>query len=349
MKDNKNNTRYLEDNIDLKYLFKSLWSNKITILSCIILFGIAAAVISAFVITPVYNTKLNIVISMPEKYNTRYGEYILPITTNQQYINLIRSNDVLLNTINDMSYNMEDVNIENLEKRISISESDLKSGNINSFEVTVSANNPEESLKLAQALYSNYLDFLDAMTKERTVNYYINIFNVELKSLYNNLDSTNEILNKNEELLAQTPQLIKSKQANLEIQTQLNSSSNYIVPVDTVNPNYIKIENDIIESKQTIISIENSIRMYKKYIDELDKEMVAINKYYRTGEAEKLESSIIGVIDTYVYLPSAPVAPHQKSSPSITLNTAIGLVLGCIMGVIITLVKEYWYKDYKNL
>jgi len=48
------------------------------------------------------------------------------------------------------------------------------------------------------------------------------------------------------------------------------------------------------------------MRMYNNYLEELDVESQAIYKYYITGEAEKLESSIIVVVETSVYLPSPP-------------------------------------------
>jgi len=175
---------------------------------------------------------------MPEKYITRYGEYVLPITTNEQYINLITSNDVLLHTIEDMGYDKETTSIDGLRKKITVGKNEAKAGSVqNSFEVTVSANNPEEALKLAQILYSNYLDFLDSMTKERAVNYYYNHFTIELRALENSLLSQKEILKSNEDLLAQTPKNISDGNANIEIQSPLNGSSDYILPVDTINPN----------------------------------------------------------------------------------------------------------------
>lgn len=346
MNENPNNIQYYEDEIDLRELIMALWKRKKMIICLTLVIALLAGLISMFIISPVYNTKINIVISMPETYNTRYGNYTLPITSNQQYINLIKSNDVLINTIEDMGYDSEEISLESMQKRISVAENDAKTGNVNTFEVTVSADNPEESLNLAHTLYSNYLDFMDAMTKERAVNYYINLFNVELKTLENSLESTQEILRRNEELLAQTSKFIGG-QANLEIQTQLNGNTDYVVPVESVNPNYIKIENDIIGNKQSINSIENSMRKYNEYLDELNDEKLAIYKYYRTGETEELKSSVIGLVETYVYLPSPPVAPTQKTSPSNALNTAIGAVLGGMLGVMIALFQEYWFKDMK--
>ena len=338
MSGNQNDVQYYEDEIDLRELIMALWKRKKMIISLTLVFAIVSGMFSMFVISPVYETKLDIVINMPDAYSTKYGEYSLPITTNEQYISLITNNGVLINTINDMGYDAQEVSVESLMKRIAIGGNDSNTNGVqNSFEVTVSANNPEESLKLAQTLFENYFEFINVMTNERAINYFINYFNMSLESLENSLDSATEILRKNEELLEQTPQIIANGEADLEIQTQLTSNSDYVVPVNTVNPNYIKIENDIIGNKQSINGIENSIRMKNQYLEELDAEKQAGN----------VESNIIGAVETSLYLPSSPVLPTHKTSPSNALNTVIGAVLGGMLGVMIALFMEYWYKEAK--
>lgn len=345
MSEKQKDLRYTDDVIDLKDLFIVLWKKKNFIIVFTLIFAIAAGLISMFFISPVYNTKLNIIMNMPEEYETRYGQYTLPITTNEQYINLILSNDVILNTISNMKYE-NGITIEKLKDRISITKSSVTAGiEQNSFEVTVSADNPEESLRLAQFLYDSYVEFLDVMTKEGAISYFINDFNREIKTLENQLNSANEILEKNKELLAETPQTITDGKTNIEINTKLDDNSEYVIPVDVVNPNYIKIENDIVNNKQSIISIENTIRMNNQYIAELEKEEQAISKYYETGRAEKLESSVIGVVETSVYLPSPPVAPTEKTSPSNSMNVIAGAIIGGVIAIIVVLVKEYWIKE----
>ena len=189
MSENKNNIQYYEDEIDLRGLIMALWKRKKMIIAFTLIAAILAASFSMFILSPVYETKLNIVISMPEVYHTRYGEYKLPITTNEQYINLITSNDVLINTIRDMGYDSEEINVDGLDKKITVVKSEAKTNTVqNSFTVTVSADNPEESLKLAQKLYDSYIEFMDVMVKERAINYYLNYFNIELMTLNNNLD-----------------------------------------------------------------------------------------------------------------------------------------------------------------
>lgn len=338
----QNNMQYNEGEIDLREFFAALWKRKIMIISFALIAAILAGIFSMFILSPVYDSKLSIVINMPETYNTRYGEYTLPITTNDQYINLITSNDVLIKTIKDMGYYSGEVTLEKLKGRISIGKTETKLVDVeqNSFEVTVSADDSQEALKLAHTLYNNYIEFVDVMTKERAINYYINYFNVDLRSKDILLKSTQEILKKNEKLLAQTPETINQKAA----MSQVTDTKDFVVLENIINPNYTKVENDIILNKQTINTIEDTIRVDNESLAQLNAEKKAVAKYYETGKEAKLDTGLIGVIETSIYLPSPPVAPSQKTSPSNAKNAAIGLVLGGMLGIMVALIKEYWYK-----
>lgn len=347
MSENQITVQHYEDEIDLRELILTLWKQKYMIISFTLIAAILTGIVSMFVLPPVYGTMLNIVSSMPDKFPTKYGEYTLPITTNEQYIDLITSNNVILNTIKDMGYDAKEVTVEGLKKRISIGKPvvNANTGVVqNSFHITVSADNPQESLKLADTLFDNYIEFLDVMTKERAVAYFYNNLSANSKSLEVSLKSDKEILKKNEELLAQTPQTIDQKAAMQEIQGKEINSNDYIVFENIINENYTKIENDIIANKQAINDKENTIRINNELLEELDEEKKAITHYYETGKESKLESGIIGIVESSVYLPSPPVAPSQKTSPSTTRNVAIAGIIGIMLGVGVVYVKEYLLK-----
>lgn len=334
-----------DDEIDLRELFMLFWKKKVVIIAIALIAAVITGLFSMFVLTPVYDTRLNIVINMPETYHTRYGDYTLPITSNEQYINLITSNDVILNTIRDMGYDTDEVTVDTLRKSIAIETGDAKANvKQNSFIVKVSADSPQNSLKLAENLYENYIDFLDAMTKERAISYYDNYFNVQIITLENSLTSVTEILKRNEELLAQTPQTINQKEAMQAVKEDLPNTSGFVVLENIINPNYTKIEADIVGNKQSINSMENSIEKYKTYLNEIAEEKKLIDEYYKTGKASRLETSIIGVVETSVYLPSPPVAPTKKTSPSNAKNAIIGGLLGGMLAVAIVFIKDYWWK-----
>lgn len=343
MNESPNNIEQYEDEIYLRELIMILWKQKIMIISVTLIIAILAALFSKFILSPVYKTNLNIVISMPETYKTRYGEYKLPISTNGEYINLIKSNDVIVNTLKDMEYDTRAVSVQDLKDRITIGEISTNTTIVqNSFTVTVSANNPEESLKLAQHLYQNYTDFMDVMMKDRAVSYYYNDFAVQIESLGNQLSKTREILAKDEELLSNTPETINQKAAAAELK---NDTTNYVILENIINPNYTTLEASIIENKQMIFDLESSIEQYKGYMEELEVEQAALDKYYQSGKTGKIEASIMDVVDVSIYQPSEPVAPTRKSSPSTLMNTVIGGVLGGILSVFAVLFKAYWKKE----
>lgn len=346
MGENGKGTGNSNNETDLKELILILWERKTIIISSIIIFSILSGLISMFVMEQVYDTKLNIIVSIPDIYETRYGQYTLPIASNEEYINLITSNDVLINTIRDLEYDSNEISLDVLKRRIAIKEN--KSEDINNFEVTVSAESPEEALKLAETLYKNYVNFVDVMIKERTINYFVNYFIVQTKSLKYALESTKDILEKNERLLSETRQSLNEAKGIIDVKGNVKGDFDYVIPIQNINPNYIRIENDIISNKQSIISIENSIMMNNKYIEELNAEKRMVDKYYQTGRIEKLDVSVIGIVETSVYLPSPPVAPTRRTSPSYKMNISIGIVIGLFIGIIVVMAKHYLYNDIRN-
>jgi capsular polysaccharide biosynthesis protein len=331
------------DEISFKELFFVIYKHKIFIGIITLVTTLLAGLYSILIITPVYDSKLNIVISMPETFITRFGEYKLPLSSNQQYINLINSNNVIINTLKDMGYDSRGVSTDDLKARIRISNINNTSNAIlNSFDVTVSANNPQEAKKLADTLYENFIEFLDVMTKERAINYYYDQFTVQRKTLLNSIKFNNEILKQNEQLLADMSQTINQKEALEEISERFNSKD-FVILEDIINPNYTKLEGDILNLKQVINSDEITLQNYNDYLSELDIEKKAINKYYTSSNNESLESSVTGIIENSVYMPSPPIAPINKTSPSNALNAIIGGILGGLFSLLIIFSREYLF------
>ncbi|PYG87174.1 LPS O-antigen subunit length determinant protein (WzzB/FepE family) [Ruminiclostridium sufflavum DSM 19573] len=328
--------------IDLRELLLVLWKKKLIIVSFSLAGAILAGLLSIFVITPVYNTDLKIDLNIPETYITKYGEYKLPVSTNGQYMNLITSNDVILNTMNDMGYKRgEDMTIKELKEKISMGDIDTKNSSQNVFDVKVSAKSAEESLKFAKTLYNNYFEYVDMLTRDRAVSYYYDSFSAGLKGQEVILESTKKILAENKAVLVKTPETIN--------QSALVAKGNNIVIENIINPAYVKLQEGIVENEQLIISTEDSIRVFKQNLKELDIEKKAIAEYYETGISEEQEGSIVNIAKTNIYLLSSPVAPIAKTSPSNGLNAVIGLVIGGMLAVVLVLVKEYWLKKGQNI
>ena len=82
-----------------------------------------------------------------------------------------------------------------------------------------------------------------------------------LDSLQVQLDSEKVLLEKNIELLNNTPKTINQKEAMNEA-LNTDNSINIIVMGNIINPNYTELELDIINIKQSINYIENTMSKY---------------------------------------------------------------------------------------
>ncbi|QSX05273.1 hypothetical protein JYG23_11380 [Sedimentibacter sp. zth1] len=318
------------DEIDLKDLFVTIWKGKKVIIAFALIIAILTCLITMFIVDPVYETKLSILINMPDTIATKYGDYKLLMTTNEQYIELIKSNDVLIKTIKDMGYDDSKVSVDNLVSRISVNKDDKKP---NQFYIKVAANNKEESLKLAQCLYNNYIEFMDLTIKNKCAEHFSIIFTTAKNKGIESLERTESLLEKNIELLNTIPKTINSKEAIKDIDT---TTLDYVVLENAINENYTKVEANIIANQQTINSMHLNITKYCNYLNEL-------NSIQDKLSEKDLSMEFCQVTETNIYLPSEPIAPSHKTSPSTSLNTVIGGVIGGMIGVMVVLIKKYWF------
>lgn len=332
-----------EDEISLQELFMALWRQKLLIIVITLIATLVTGIISVFALTPVYHSRLNIIMNMPVTHNTKYGDYTLPISTNEQYINLISSNDILKNTIADMGYSPEEISIEGLRGKIAIMQSDSKNTVQNSFNINVASDNPEDARKLAEVLYKNYIEFLDVMVAEGATTYFTNYYTVLLDALQVQQESNKELLERNIELLDSTPMTINQREAMEEILSSDNTTD-FIIMGNIINPNYTELELDIIEIRQEINTTEDTMNQYNVYLEELVTKQAEIEAYYESGEFSEINNKIVRITKSNIYLASEPVAPSSKTSPSNARNVIIGTLLGGVIAVLIALVKEFWFK-----
>ncbi len=335
-----NDEHLYQEEIDIRELVLVLWKKKFQIISVALVIAIITGLISFFLISPVYHVDMRMVLNMPESYNTKYGGYALPIRSNEEYLNMLTSNDVLKGTIEDMEY--DDITIEDIRKRVSI-DIDNQNNTQNVFLVKVSANDPEDAKKLADSLYDNYTEFINVITIEGALEYYINSYSVQQETLKVSLETKKNSLEKNEELLAETPATINQKAVLEELENQ-GSVNDFIVLERIVNPNYTAIESNIVEDKQSINSIENSLKIIEDNLQELNITRDLLEEYYVSNSYDDLSTNTVNLANLSISLPSKPIVPSQKTSPSNGRNVIIAGVLGGMLGVIVVL-SQWWWKN----
>ena len=329
------NKKY-DDEIELRELIMILWNRKFLIIGITLIFAALAGLFTKAMVAPVYQTKFSVVAKIPETYATKYGDYELPITNSSEYVNLLKSNEVIKHTIKDLGLEGQ-ASVEAINSKISFEESGGDGQSI--FPVVISGNTPEEAVSLANELYYNYVDFTEIMIRERVVHYFKNDFTVKLNKNNVKLQTNEEILKRQEELLATVPMTIDQKAALEEVP----NTNDYIILENIVNPNYTHLEYNILEVEQEINTLESSNQEYGLYLEELAAEQVQINEYY-AGTLDKIpESNIINNMD--IYRLSEPILPLSSSGPNLMRNVVIAGLLGAMIGVFVAFFVAYWRKE----
>jgi uncharacterized protein involved in exopolysaccharide biosynthesis len=173
------------------------------------------------------------------------------------------------------------------------------------------------------------------------IKYYKTDFEKKLESSKVELDYNRNILKENEELLKTTPQIINQKDALDEVES--SNTSDFVILENIINPNYTKIESDIITNEQTINNIENTLTIYNNNIEELNELQDGITSN-STGIKE-LDEKFTNVSNLYISTPSDSIVPNSKSGPDNKMNTLMGGLLGGLVIVTIVLIKEFCLKD----
>lgn len=326
-----------EEVIDLLELLQLLWRNKLAIICIAVVGGILAGLISLFLIPPEFESRLNIYVGIPETYTTRYGNYTLPIMTNDQYMDMIRHDIVLQKTIDDIKPAVV-ISRSELKNSISIS-SKQTDNNKTEFIITISHREPESSKLIAETLYQNYMKYVDVVIRSRALDYYHDVYTISLESAQLSLESEREKLKSDTELLDNT-----EKYLDVEgVLDKLPSTSTTIVIDNLINPGYIKLQNDILTKKQTISELENTIKRNIRYLNDLKAEQDVLSEFYETGEIDRDKTTIINAVDRYIYRLNT-IIDSQKVGPKHVMNIVISIVLGFMISSVAVIVWDYIKK-----
>lgn len=334
-KTNVNNQSH-KDEIELRELIMVLWNRKIYIIVITVIFALLAGFFSRFFITPEYKTQFSMVVNIPSVYTNKYGEYTLPLTTNSEYVELIKSDEVVKEAIRELNYAEGEVSVGSINSRISI-ENTGEGQTV--FPITVRGQSPDEVVELANALYESYVPFLDVMIKDSAINHYYKDFTVKYNANLSKLESSKDLLARQERLLDTTPKTINQKDALEEI----DNTRDFIILENIINPNYTHLEYNILEIKQDINSLESTNVEYNRFIEELSLSLEALDEYYENGAKGEFATDVINSVE--VSKLSDPIKPSSKTSPNIKRNVIIAGLLGFMISVFSAFFIAYWKRE----
>lgn len=334
-KTNVNNQSH-KDEIELRELIMVLWNRKVLIIVITVIFALLAGFFSKFFITPEYKTQFSMVVNIPAAYTNKYGEYTLPLTTNSEYVKLMKSDEVVKEAIKKLGYAEDQVSVASINSKIAI-ENTGEGQTV--FPITISGQEPDETVELANALFESYVPFIDIMIKDAAINHYYNDFTVKYNTNLSKLESSKDLLARQERLLETTPITINQKDALEEI----DNTRDFIILENIINPNYTHLEYNILEIKQDINSLESSNVEYKRFLEELGVSIEALEEHYGNGQNGEFETDVISTVE--ISKLSDPIKPSSKSSPNIKRNVVIAGLLGFMISVFSAFFLAYWKKE----
>lgn len=322
------NNEQLYTEIDIQQILILLWKHKISIALITFAITIFTIIITVFFVQPVYESNQTIAINMPSTITTKYGDYSPIFTTNNQYINLICSNSVLIKTMKDVNLDTNYLSVDEFAKKIKINSNKDEP---NTFYISTRANSKELACDIANNLFENFVDYLDKIIELNCTNYFINDYKTKINNLESNIQLNKLLLSENENLLKTIPMTVSTDNFNNIV------SDNTIILESIVNENYVKVESNIIDLKQSIISMQNSIDEYNTLIKELEENAEQI-------DTENYNSILSSAINVNINLTSEPIQPNSRISPSISFNACLAFLIGLIVSILYILFKDFVLK-----
>lgn len=271
-----------------------------------------AAVIFTLGFKPVlYESNSSFTISIPASIQTQYGVYNFPTTNVNDYISLLTSESVLERVNEEFSGDYTNID---LKKAVSFSYDATKSVNTVNTKVTLGDS------KLASELHRVWLTAF----KETIEKGYQQIAYEQIK-----VNLTNSIVN------------LTNEQESIKI--QLEALNIYKDSLNYVNGVSITESADYYLYYQAILRIMDlTLRDY---------EITATKQNYEQNlEAiSALTSSDVdfNVMNGLITLPTEIIEPTTSIDRGLMLNTAIGFVLGGMLGVFIVFFLNYWKSEPK--
>lgn len=284
-----------------------------------IIFGaILAALITKFIIKPIFISEFIYKVDIPEKVSTEYGSVNFQGTANLDYGSIIKFNEVL-----EVSYSRlknKDISYNKFKKSIDFSK---KSSPI--FLISVEGFSPENAQEKAEILYDEYLNRIEYLSKKRFNLFFINNYDNAIKNnkkdlefYENQLEHFNLISEKN-----------LSEEGDNEIGNAVNSFQ--------INQERFRIIKELDNLK---LNMGKNQERYNE-LKSIEKDL---NEYETNHDSKTLNKSY-SALKNHVVLLQAPTLPKEKSSPSMTMNVFIGTMTSFFIMFIYLFVK----KTNKNI
>lgn len=334
------------DEISLKELILSIWSERKLIALVLTVTVILAGIYTFVIASPQYETTSALIIKKPVESSTPYGTYIFPSENINDYIQFIYSNEISDRIIAKHNLDMSNKSFKNM---ITITQDK----DANRFQVVVKHEDPEMAYQINNDLINQYVDSLRLTYKKQALESFIFDYQSQIESLNNSIEYKEAILTETSALLSTMEPVITlqkmlssdpiaaaayAERKNLD----LASLSDDIMTEEVINDSYFNVEAQLVNTEVELITLRQDLKNKNKLLGELNTELESYNSLIGTENESQLLNGKLDVMAQNVFVTSKPYQPTNPVAPRKALNMAIGLVLGMMLGVFLGLFKAYW-------
>lgn len=342
--------RQYEDEISLKELIMALIKNWKLIVAFIVVAGVLALGYVMVIADEVYEASLEGSISVPGSVSTRYGGYSFPTTDKMDFLNVVYSNKVIQETLNELG--LVEATVNGFKNAITI-ETEEESTR---FTFKVTGSSPEDAQLRLLTLVENFEDELSMLHKEAALVSFIRDYGVSYKNMEENLLQTQKQLEEIQvefadiepvitlrKLVTSDPVYAAELAQNRGV--RIEELSEEMMLEEVINPHYEALQGTIIGLRKEIQNIERDMEKNLRYTEELKAELAGVQTYILSGDGSKMDPEMVNVMETSLHFSLSTNVPDHPIAPKKALTLAIALVLGAMLGVFVAFFKEYWQNS----
>lgn len=338
-----------EEEISLKELLLSLWNGRKLIALITSVFIIASAGYTFFIANARYEATSELIISIPESLETRYGTYKYPSENISDYTQFIKSSDVIDRVIKQMKLARTRDSIRNA---ISVEQGKEQ----NSFKIVVSGSDPELAKALNDTIMSQYIANLRIAYKRSAIDGFHQTISIEIDNLTNAIELNKSTIEKMKALLDEVQSIYTLQKSIFDdpktaakyadtFNLNLSKLSDDVMVEEFANENYFLVEQQLLDARVQLLKDEQTLENRQMLVKELDQEIKFYNEHYGTADELKILNGRADVFASNISIVSKAYLPENPVSPRKMLNLAIGLVLGLMCGVFAALFQAYWKSN----
>jgi succinoglycan biosynthesis transport protein ExoP len=304
------------DGINLREIIETVWQGKKIIILVTFIAIVLCAIISFFIMKPVYEARTTLIIS-----SEKLPDQPAPPSM-QTYVEQVKNHAIMSRTIDQLGLTKQDISINDLREKIDVSI--VK--NTNLIRIVVDDNDPKLASDIANAVTLHFVDFMANQALEQLIQSSELIIDKIDLDLIVNLGALKKV---NEELIT-TPEILvtnKSLSEDAFLHALVNEGTNQ----SNVETSGLQLRNE--STNPVYLSLKQSAADINIEISKLENKKNEI--------AEKIETNKLMVQES-VMIVSRAIEPENPVGPKKIIIILVAGVAGVLLSLFILYILHYW-------